>query len=57
MDSTGIDDFVAAPRTFAEAGDRIRLAAPGAAVTHTLRIFGVDAVIACREALRRAPGD
>ncbi|NEB04235.1 STAS domain-containing protein [Streptomyces sp. SID13726] len=57
MDSTGINIFVAAPRTLTEADGRVRLAAPGEAVMRALQIVGVDAVIDCREALRQALSD
>ncbi|MFJ9026430.1 STAS domain-containing protein [Streptomyces sp. NPDC102259] len=57
MDSTGINIFVAAHRTLAEADGWIRLAAPGEAVMRTLQIVGVGAVIDCRETLRQALSD
>lgn len=54
MDSTGINIFIAAHRALTQADGWIRLAAPTEAVMRLLQIVGIDAVIDCRETLRRA---
>ncbi|MEU3558069.1 STAS domain-containing protein [Streptomyces fragilis] len=54
MDSSGINILIAAHRALSEAGGWLRLAAAGEAVTRTLSIVGVDAVIDCRATLPQA---
>ncbi|MGW4568981.1 STAS domain-containing protein [Streptomyces sp. NPDC004561] len=54
MDSSGINIFITAHRTLSEAGDWLRLAAPGVSVMRTLNIVGVDTLIDCRETFHQA---
>ncbi len=54
MDSTGVNLLIAAHRSLAEAGGRLRLAAPTGPVLRTLRIVGVTTVIDCSTTLEDA---
>ncbi|WP_328430159.1 STAS domain-containing protein [Streptomyces sp. NBC_00443] len=54
MDSTGINIFISAHRSLAEAGGWLRLAALAEPVERTIRLVGVDTFIDCRETLPQA---
>ncbi|MGW5860802.1 STAS domain-containing protein [Streptomyces sp. NPDC055239] len=45
IDSSGINVFIAGHRALAEAGGRLRLAAPSESVARTLEIVGIDTLI------------
>ncbi|MEJ8667549.1 STAS domain-containing protein [Streptomyces sp. MS1.AVA.1] len=53
MDSTGINILITVHRDLAEAGGRLRLAAPTGPVLHTIRLVGIDTVIDCHDTLRQ----
>jgi stage II sporulation protein AA (anti-sigma F factor antagonist) len=54
MDSTGINILLAAHHDLTEVGGWLRLATPTEAVLRTIRIVGLDTVIACHPTLREA---
>lgn len=51
MDSAGINLFLTAHRSLAEAGGRLRLAAPTGPVLRVLQIVGITTVIDCSTTL------
>ncbi|MEU1535925.1 STAS domain-containing protein [Streptomyces fagopyri] len=54
MDSTGINILIAPHRELTEAGGWLRLAAPTPPVLRTIKLVGIDALIACHETLDQA---
>lgn len=57
MDSSGINILIAAHHAAQEAGGRLSLAAPTESVLRTMRLVGLDTVIACHPTLRDALDD
>ncbi|MET8948703.1 STAS domain-containing protein [Streptomyces sp. NPDC004542] len=54
MDSSGINILIAAHHAAQAAGGWLRLAAPTGSVLRTMRLVGLDTVIACHPTLREA---
>ncbi|MEU1040615.1 STAS domain-containing protein [Streptomyces sp. NPDC005551] len=54
MDSTGVNVLICAHRAAVDAQGWLRLAAPPEGVLRVMQIVGLDAVIPCYPALRRA---